>query len=112
MYARWSTFAVGLGLVLAPLLLGYQEVGAILLDVTVGVLACVLSLAARELPGLRFLALLPAAWLLWSGHAASDASALQAEVAGGALLAVAALVPRARVTPRLPATERRAGVRV
>jgi hypothetical protein len=111
MYARWGTFVVGMGLVLAPLLLGYQEVGSILHDVTMGVLACVLTLAALELPALRFLNLLPAAWLAWTGHA-GEGIAAQAELVGGVLLVVAALVPRARIAPRLAAGERaRAGMR-
>ncbi len=111
MYARWGTFAVGMGLVLAPLLLGYHEVGPILHDVTMGVLACVLTLAALELPALRFLNLLPAAWLVWTGHRADDPAATQAEMALGVLLLVAALVPRARVAPRLSAAERERAVR-
>lgn len=103
MYARWGTFAVGLGLVLAPLLLGYQEVGPILHDVTMGVLACVLTLAALDLPALRFLNLLPAAWLVWTGHGAADPAAARAEWVGGLLLLAAAMVPRARAVPRLAA---------
>ncbi len=110
MYARWSSFAVGMGLVLAPLLLGYHEVGSILHDVTMGVLACVLTLAALDLPALRFLNLLPAAWLVWTGHVAADPAAAQAEMALGVLLLVASLVPRARLASRLAERER-AGVR-
>lgn len=111
MYARWSTFAVGMALVLAPLLLGYPDVGAILHDVTMGVLACVLTLAALDQPALRFLHLLPAAWLIWTGHRDGGSTAARAELVLGALLLVAAAVPRARAA-RLGAADReRAGVR-
>lgn len=96
MYARWSTFAVGMGLVLAPLVLGYRDVGSTLHDVTMGVLSCVLTLAALDLPALRFLNLLPAAWLAWTGYRATDPVAARAEVALGVLLLGAALLPRAR----------------
>ncbi len=108
MYARWSTFAIGMGLVLAPLAVGYQEIGPVLHDVAFGLLVCILTLAALETPALRFLVALPAAWLVWTGRLSTDPGAGVAELAAGALLVVAALVPRARV--RFPERDR-AGVR-
>ncbi len=108
MYARWSTFAIGLGLVLAPLLIGYQDIGPVLHDVAFGLLVCILTLAALENPSLRFLIPIPAAWLVWTGRLSSDPGAGLVELAAGALLVVAALVPRARV--RFPERDR-AGVR-
>ncbi len=102
-----------MGLVLAPLVIGYAEVGPTLLDISAGLLACVLALAALDAPALRFLNLLPAAWLLWTGHEASAAGAALAEVAAGLLLLGLAFVPRARLpSRRLAAAEHgRAGIR-
>jgi hypothetical protein len=101
-----------MGLVLAPLAIGYAEIGPTLLDVAAGLLACILTLAALDAPGLRFLNLLPAAWLLWTGQAASATGAGLAEVAAGLLLLGFAFVPRARLPSRLAAAERqRAGIR-
>ena len=101
MYARWGTFAIGVGLVLAPLLVGYQEVGAILHDIALGLLACVLTLAALETPALRFVQLLPAAWLLFTGWRTGDPAISRAEVLAGALLFATSLLPRGRLVPRL-----------
>lgn len=97
MYGRWGTFAVGLGLVLAPLAIGYQQIFPTLHDVAIGLLICILALAALEVPALRFLNALPAVWLVWAGRTAEDPSARLIEVIGGALLVAAALLPRARV---------------
>jgi len=101
MYARWGTFAIGLGLVLAPLLAGYQDAGAILHDIALGLLVCVITLAALETPSLRFLLLVPAGWLLWTGARAGDPPVARAELLAGALLAVSSLLPRGRLAPRL-----------
>ncbi len=109
MYGRWGTFAIGMGLVLAPLVLGYQEIVPILHDVAIGLVVCILALAALEAPSLRFLNALPAAWLIWTGHLSRDGGAGLAEIAGGALLVAAALLPRARV--RFGAERDRAGMR-
>ncbi len=109
MYGRWGTFAIGMGLVLAPLAVGYHQIGPILHDVAIGLAVCVLALAALETPALRFLNALPAAWLVWTGRLSTDAVAGLAEIVGGALLVGAALLPRARV--RLGAERGRAGMR-
>ena len=101
MYARWGSFAVGLGLVLAPLLLGYAEVPAVLQDVAVGLLVCIATLAALEWPAARFGLALPAAWLLWSGRAEADPAAAIAELTAAGLLLALALVPSARLATRL-----------
>ncbi len=101
MHARWASFAIGMGLILAPVLAGYGEAGAILHDVAMGLLVCVVALAALESPPLRFLSFAPAAWLVWTGARAGDAASARVEVVAGALLAIATLVPRARLLPRL-----------
>jgi hypothetical protein len=101
MYVRWGSFAIGLGLVLAPLLAGYHDAGAILHDIALGLLVCVLGLAALETPSIRFVALAPAGWLLWTGVRAGDPAVARAELLAGALLAVSSLLPRARLAPRL-----------
>lgn len=101
MYVRWGTFAIGMGLILAPLLAGYQDAGAILHDIALGVFVCVLALAALETPSIRFLLLVPAAWLAWTGARAGDPVVSRAEILAGALLAVATLLPRIRPSPRL-----------
>ncbi|HVO18453.1 MAG TPA: hypothetical protein VMU15_04310 [Anaeromyxobacter sp.] len=110
-YTRWGTFGVGMGLLLAPLVLGYAEVGQTLHEVALGLLACVLALAALETPALRFLNLLPCAWLAWNGQQSADPKARLTEMIAGALLLLFALAPRVRLAPRLPAVERnRAGL--
>jgi hypothetical protein len=99
MYGRWGTFAIGIGLILAPVVIGYPEVTSILHDVAMGLLACVLSLAALETPALRYLSFLPAGWLIWTGHRAAHAGVSRVELLAGALLVAASLLPRA--VPRL-----------
>jgi hypothetical protein len=96
MRARWCSFGIGLGLVFAPLVLGYGSAGAILHDVAVGLLVCVATLAALEWPRARFVTAAPAVWLLASAHGADDGAATFAEGAAGLLLAVLTLVPSAR----------------
>jgi hypothetical protein len=97
MYARWGTFAVGLGLMLAPLLVGYAGVAPILHDVAMGVLVCVATLAALEWPLARFVLGAPALWLLFAGRGASERPVAIVELAAGALLLVLAVVPSARL---------------
>jgi hypothetical protein len=111
MPARWGSFAVGMGLIVAPLLLGYPEAGAILHDVAVGLLVCIASLAALDWPRARFANGLPAIWLVVVGRAADDSRIAAAELSAGALLLALALVPSARRVPRALAPPRRAGVR-
>ncbi len=96
MPARWASFAVGLWLILAPLVLGYASLGAILHDVALGTLVCILVLGALDWPAFRFALLLPAAWLLWTAHGDASAAAAGAEGISGALLAVLAPFPNAR----------------
>ncbi len=107
MYARWGSFAIGLGLIFAPLAVGYQDVGSTLHDIAIGLTACIVALAALENPALRFLNALPAAWLAWSGRLSADPWAGPAEMLGGVLLLATALAPRAR----LAAERGRAGMR-
>ena len=96
MVARWTSFGVGLWLALAPLLLGYGAVGPILHGVAVGLLVCVVALAAHEHPRARRLLAAPALWLLATARLSSDPTAAAVELGSGALLAVAALAPGAR----------------
>lgn len=100
MPARWATFAVGLGLLLAPLVLGYGSAGAIVHDVAMGLLVSALALASLEWPRARFLMAGPALWLVHVGRGRDDARAAAAELAAGALLLALALVPSGRRLPR------------
>src|SRR5512133_3404161 len=102
MYARWASFGLGLWLILAPLVLGYGAVAPILHDVAMGLLVCILTLAALEWPGARFALGAPALWLVVAGRAATDRASAAAELSAGALLLVLALIPSARLLPRLP----------
>jgi hypothetical protein len=86
---------VGLWLVFAPLVLGYGQAFPILHDVAIGLLVCLLCIAALGWPGLRCSLALPAAWLLWAGRSASDAAASANEVASGAALVLLGAVPLA-----------------
>lgn len=101
MYARWASFGVGLWLLLAPLLLGYGTIGAILQHVAMGLLVCIATLAALEWPAARFALAAPAVSLLvWSRDGSERAVAL-VELTSGAALLVLALVPSARLLSRL-----------
>lgn len=86
MLARWGSFSVGLGLVLAPLALGYGHVAPILHDVAAGALVCVAALAALEWPVAQLAVAACGAWLVLSGRAAPDRTVTAAELAAGALL--------------------------
>ena len=104
MYARWASFAIGLALMLAPLVLGYGSAARILHEVAMGVLVCVATLAALEWPIARFAAAFPAAWLVVAGHLIDFGSALVTtnQVVSGAAALVLALVPSARVATARP----------
>lgn len=117
MTARWGSFAIGLGLVLAPLLLGYGSARAIVHDVAMGVLVCAATLAALEWPRARFALAAPALWLLATGRGSPDRAAAVAELGAGVLLLALAFVPSARRVPRAlpplvpsPDGDRRTGV--
>ena len=56
MYARWTSFALGLGLAL-------------------GLLVCVGTLAALEWPAARFLLAAPGLGMIWMGRASTDPAA-------------------------------------
>jgi hypothetical protein len=100
MPARWGSFAIGLGLIFAPLLLDYRTAGAVIHDVAVGLLVCVATLAALEWPRARFAMAAPALWLVAAGRASGDGAAAAAELTAGGLLLALALVPSARRVPR------------
>jgi hypothetical protein len=100
MPARWGSFAVGVALMLAPLVLGYASAGAIVHDVAVGMLVAIGALAALEWPRARFAMAAPALWLCQIGRGAQDRLAAAAELAAGALLLALALVPSGRRVPR------------
>ncbi|WP_242341546.1 MULTISPECIES: hypothetical protein, partial [unclassified Anaeromyxobacter] len=93
MYARWASFAVGLALMLAPLVLGYGAVGPILHDVAMGLLVCIATVAALEWPRARFALGVPALWLVYAARGGSDRAASAAELSAAALLLLLALVP-------------------
>lgn len=99
MRARWATFAVGLWLMLAPLVLGYPTVAAVLHDVALGLLLCVGTLAALEWPPLRFALAAPAVWLLAAGDALGFGSRVASanELAAGVVVLLLALVPSGKV---------------
>lgn len=112
MAARWASFGIGLWLMLAPLVLGYRSVAPILHGVAVGLLVCILTLAALEWPSARFSLAAPAVWLAATAHLSPDPAAGPVELASGLLLLALALVPSARLAPRLPRDpRRRAGAR-
>jgi hypothetical protein len=105
MYARWGSFAVGMALLLAPLVLGYRSAASILHDVAIGSLACIATLAALESPRARFVVALPAAWLVAFAPATPDPTAAAADLVAGVLLLVLAAIPSA---PRVRRPLRRA----
>jgi hypothetical protein len=96
MGARWGTFAIGLGLLLAPATVGYAAAAPILRDIAIGTLVCVTTLTALQWPRVRFVNTLAALWLLSLGRGASDGRTAAVEIAAGALLLAFALVPRRR----------------
>jgi hypothetical protein len=96
MVARWCSFGVGIGLMLAPLVVGYGSVAPILRDVAVGTLVCVVTLAALEWPRARLALAAPAAWLLLAGRTSPETGAAVVNVVAGALLLVLAAFPSAR----------------
>jgi hypothetical protein len=106
MLARWASFGVGLWLLLAPLVLGYPSVAAVLHDVGLGFLVCVGTLAAMEWPLARFALAIPAAWLLRASDAIRwPSSVISAnELACGLAVLALAVVPNGRLaTSRAPA---------
>ncbi len=96
MYARWGSFAIGIGLILAPVALGYGSVARILHDVAMGMLVCIATLAALEWPLARFVLAAPAAWLLLAARGSPDPAAAAAELTAGVLLLAFAAIPSAR----------------
>ena len=91
---------MGLGLVLAPLVLGYGSAAPILHDVAMGSLVCITTLAALERPRARFLLALPALWLVASSPSSSDPAAAAFDLGAGAILLLLTAVPSARLAPR------------
>jgi hypothetical protein len=106
MRARWASFGVGLWLILAPLVLGYPTVLAVLHDVALGILVCVGTLAALEWPLARFALAIPAGWLLRAPEAIHwPSGAISAnELACGIAVLALSVVPSSRHAPgRAPA---------
>ncbi|MFL5300848.1 MAG: hypothetical protein ACJ79R_10965 [Anaeromyxobacteraceae bacterium] len=106
MRARWASFGVGLWLLVAPLVLGYSQVLAVLHDVALGLLVSVGTLAALEWPLARFALVVPAAWLLAAPQAMGWASSAAAANERACAIAVIllALVPSSRIaTAQTPA---------
>jgi hypothetical protein len=96
MYARWSSFVVGMWLLLAPLVLGYGSVSAILQGVAVGTLVCIATLVALEWPSARFGLAGLAVWIALDARTALDRDAAAASFAAGLVLFALSLVPSAR----------------
>jgi hypothetical protein len=107
MAARWASFGVGLWLMLAPLVLGYGAIAPVLHGVLVGLLVCIVTLAAFEWPEARFAVGLPALWLAATAHLSADRAAAAVEVVSSLLLALLSLVPSVRRVPH--GRPRRAG---
>ena len=104
--ARWASFGVGLWLLLAPLVLGYPSVAAVLHDVALGMLVCVGTLAALEWPLARFALVVPAVWLGVAGGVLDWGSTIVTtnEIASGVAVLLLALVPSSRIAAaRAPA---------
>ena len=106
MGSRWATFVIGLGLLLAPLAAGYASAAAILRDVSTATLVCVTALASMQWPRVRLLNVLTALWLFHSARRTADARAASVELAAGALLLAAALLPHRRRVTSAPAPQR------
>jgi hypothetical protein len=98
MRARWATFAVGLWLILAPLVLGYPTVASVLHEVALGLLVCVAALAAMEWPVARIGLAAPALWLLaaWDAIHWGSRTVAGNELACGLAILALALVPSAK----------------
>jgi hypothetical protein len=98
MRARLFSFAVGFWLIVAPLTLGYRSVTAILHDVAIGLLVCVIALAAIDWPPARFALAAPAIWLVASAGAIDWGARVPANhLACGVGVLLLALVPGGRV---------------
>jgi hypothetical protein len=99
MRARWASFAIGLWLILAPLVLGYPTVSAVLHEVALGLLVCVGTLAALEWPLARLAMTLPALWLVTSGARIDWGGQVVAanELACGVAVLLLALVPSGKL---------------
>jgi hypothetical protein len=109
MGARWGSFALGVWLVFAPLLLGYPSAAAVLHDVAIGLLVAVGALAALEWPLARFAQLVPAAWLIGVRGVGGETRTIAANhLAAGVLLAALAVVPSGRLVRRVAAAAGRA----
>ena len=98
MRARWASFAVGLWLIAAPLVLGYPTAASVLHDVALGLLVCVGALAAMEWPLARVGLALPALWLLaaWDAIDWGSRAVTANELACGLATLALALVPSAK----------------
>ena len=106
MFARWTSFALGLGLVFSPLVLGYAEVGAILRDVALGLLVCIGDAGGAGVAGGALPARRAGAGADLDGPRLDRPAAAVVEVSAGGALAVLALFPSGRLLPRLPAVPR------
>lgn len=95
MSARWGSFGLGMGLILAPVVVVYASAGVILRDVALGVVVCVVTLTAREWPAARLAQAATAGLLVWTGRSSGDPAAAVVELAAGTALAVLALLPSA-----------------
>jgi len=99
MRARWASFAVGLWLLLAPLVLGYPTVRAVLHDIALGTMVSAAALAALEWPLARLALGLLAVWLLTAANTLgwSSRTVIANELAAGVALLLLSLVPSGKV---------------
>lgn len=111
--ARWISLVLGLWLVVAPLVLGYDDVAARRVDTFTGVAIAAFGLAAMGWSPLRFANALAGLWLVVApfllGYGTSfGAATINAVVVGalvvGAALGTSAETASAPVAPRLAST--------
>lgn len=100
--ARWGSFAIGMWLVLAPLVLGYASPAPVLHDVALGLVVCFGAIAALQWPLARFALALPAAWLYLAAPLVTGGEPLarSTELAAAVALFAFALVPGPAVLHR------------
>src|SRR5687767_2465623 len=95
MFPMWATLCVGIWLLMAPLILGYQALTPILHDALAGLVVCLAALAASQWPRARLALAIPGLWLVVAprvlGHGQADATAT--EVASGLAVTVLMLLP-------------------
>jgi hypothetical protein len=110
MWAYWTNLFLGAWLLIAPFVLGYEEIMARFNDAAVGLAIAVFALLAASFRALRFVHVALGGWLLLAplvlgyGHSALPTAN---DIIVGVLVICVALLPEARLTlPRLRRTAR------